>query len=406
MQTSKTEIALSNIALSLLSAIGVLAASQTPWFIGMPTFSAVGLTAAGVIGRNKKHELTLRDYWEAVPNFSDDVELALDPILSLANRADPLVDRFIVPRIPPIAKTLLDVASAEKDDSWMTPEMILASKFVLGAKNTGKSEWIRFEARRFKAENPHGILRIIDIHYDPDEPWLLGMGDESDYVASDAATGMAFIREMDQLGKERIKNKDKNGVQYKLIIDEFQGFCSRPETDQKVVVDAIQFSQDELRKYHFNVTLTSKSFKEKMTGLDSSIVSQMDFLALGTSLADSTNKLPHDINAKELTQKRSAVAALPGCKYACVYRELGEEPQIRVIPADLPDRSAQYVFQTEDYVNPDELWLEGQKPMILEMQANGHSQSHIAGKLDGLGRQANSNPRFLLYKAYLAEIRQ
>ena len=263
MQTSKTEIALSNIALSLLSAIGVLAASQTPWFIGMPTFSAVGLTAAGVIGRNKKHELTLRDYWEAVPNFSDDVELALDPILSLANRADPLVDRFIVPRIPPIAKTLLDVASAEKDDSWMTPEMILASKFILGAKNTGKSEWIRFEARRFKAENPNGILRIIDIHYDPAEPWLLGMGDESDYVASDAATGMAFVREMRSIGEQRIKDSEKNGVPYKLIIDEYQGFIDRRETDSDFVSKAIQFSQDELRKFGVNVTITSKSFQGK-----------------------------------------------------------------------------------------------------------------------------------------------
>ena len=132
----------------------------------------------------------------------------------------------------------------------------------------------------------------------------------------------------------------------------------------------------------------------------------MDFLALGNSLADSTNKLPHDIDAKALTQKRSAVAALPGCKYACVYRELGEEPQIRVIPADLPDRSAQYVFQTEDYVDPDVVWLEGQKPLISELAANGHSQSHIAGKLDGLGKQQGSNPRFLLYKRFLAEIRK
>ena len=406
METNKQEIALSNIALSFLSAMGVIAASQAPWFVGMPAFSIAGVTTAGVVGRNKKHELSLRDYWEAIPAFGDDVELALDPILSLADKADPLVDRFIVPRIPPIAKTLLDAASAEKDDSWMTPEMILASKFVLGAKGTGKSEWIRFEARRFKAENPNGILRIIDIHYDSDEPWLLGMGDESDYVASDAATGMAFVREMRSIGEQRIKDKEKNGAQYKLIIDEYQGFCDRRETESDFVSKAIQFSQDELRKYKVNVTVTSKSFKEKMTGLDSSIVSQMDFLALGNSLADSTNKLPHDINAKELTQKRAAVASLPGCKYACVYRELGEEPQIKVIPADLPDRSAQYVFMTEDYVDPDVAWLEGHKPLILSLAANDHSQSHIAGKLDGLGKQANSNRRFSLYKAYLAEIRK
>jgi hypothetical protein len=391
----KNNAALSNLLASVLAVGGFLTVPYQPWFVGIPMSAAgcfLGVTSAI---RHKKYQLTTADYWNEFEEFCTEGEEGLDPLLSwVGKRSQPLVQKYVVPKMPAIAATLLDAASAQKDDSWLTQQMIRASKFVLGAKGTGKSEWIRYEARRFRAENPNGVLRIVDIHYDADEPWLVGMGDESGYVASDAATGMAFIREMRAIGEQRIKDSEKSGVPYKLIIDEYQGFCDRSETDSEFVAKAVQFSQDELRKYQVNVTLTAKSIKEKQTGLDSSIISQMDLLALGNSLADATNKLPHDINAKELTAKRQAVAALPGCKYACVYRELGEEPQIKVIPEDLPQRSASITFAVlEDELTEDEIWLAGQSDRIAEMVATGLSRSKIYKQL---GVSRGSGKRYML----------
>jgi hypothetical protein len=169
-----------------------------------------------------------------------------------------------------------------------------------------------YEARRFKAENPDGILRIIDLHAldDEDAEWLPGL-DPNSYLFTTVEEGLGAIRELMQVGRDRIASKTTDHPEYKLIIDEFQAFRNRSSDEGKALIDeAIQFSQDELRKFKVNVTLTSKSRKKGMTGQDSSVIDQMDFMALGNAIADPNNVLPYNINAKELTAKRQYFLAV------------------------------------------------------------------------------------------------
>ncbi|MBW4662198.1 MAG: hypothetical protein KME15_26395 [Drouetiella hepatica Uher 2000/2452] len=398
---SKTEIALGNLMAGTLSVAGMLTIAYQPWYVGIPIASISSFLGFGVAQRHKKYELTLVDYWQGFEGFCDEGEEFIDPAFDwIGKRAQPLYQKYVVPKIPPVAAALLDAASAEKDDSWLTQKMIRASKFVLGGKGTGKSVWIRYEARRFKAENPTGTVRIVDLHAldGDDEQWLPGLDPDS-YLAATVAEGMGFIRELLQVGRDRIASKSTDHPEYKLIVDEFQAFRNRASNEEKSQIDeAIQFSQDELRKYKVNVTLTSKSRKKGMTGQDSSVIDQMDFMALGNAIADPNNVVPYDINAKELTAKRQAVAALPGCRYACVYRPMDGEPEIKVVPDDLPERSACITFGVlGDELSEDDLWLEENRPTIEEMRDNGLSLSKIADSL-GIKRE-NKNTRYQLLKS-------
>ena len=400
----KNNAALSNLLAGILSVGGLLVTPYTHWFVGIPMSMTSCFLGVTIAIRHKKYQLTGSDYWSEFEEFCNEGEEGLEPLLTwMGKRSQPLVEKYVTPNIPPIAATLLDAASAQRDDSWLTQKLIRASKFVLGGKGTGKTEWIRYEARRFKVENPDGILRIIDLHAldDDDAEWLPGL-DPATYLFTTVDQGMAAVRELIQIGRDRIASKSTHHPEYKLIIDEFQAFRNRASDENKLIIDeAIQLSQDELRKYKVNVTLTSKSRKKGMTGQDSSVIDQMDFMALGNAIADPNNVTPYDIDAKALTAKRQAAAALPGCKYACVYRPMDGAAEIKIVPDDLPQRSACITFAPLDTeLSADEIWLESQLDFIAQMVQAGTSRNQIYKQL-GI-KKGSTNARYLLVQNLLS----
>ncbi len=399
---SRSNLALSNLAIGVLSGIGILSATQMPFLPGISLTTSGALGIVGVIHRHRRNELKLADYSDGVSEFADDIELALKPVVNWFDGAtEPVVQQYVIPKIPPIAQYLLDAASAERDDSWLTQKFIRASKFVLGGKGTGKSTWIRYEARRFVAENEGCTIRIVDLHRnDEDGEWLPGIP-ESDYLATTKDQALAFLREIYQVGHDRIASGRTDHPEYKLILDEWQGILDRcTEEEAEFAVKVVRFVQDELRKYRTNITITSKSFKKELMKLDSSVIGQMDLLALGKSLADPTNKLPMDIDAKALVQKRNTVAALPGCKYACVYRDAIEgEPEIKVIPDNLVDRMNAYQF-SYSALPEHEQWLLDNRDRILELKEAGKTTRQISEELKV--RRTAKDLRWSALKQFLA----
>lgn len=201
---SKTNAALANLSIGVLSGFGLVAASQMPFLPGVSTTIGSVLGLVGVVHRHAKTKLNADDYFEGLSEFALDIDEAVSPLLNwFDNAAEPVLQQYVVPRIPPIAQHLLEAASAERDDSWLTQKLIRASKFVLGGKGTGKSTWIRYEARRFVAENSGCTIRIVDLHRnDEDGEWLPGLP-ESDYLATTKDQAIAFLREIYQVGHDR-----------------------------------------------------------------------------------------------------------------------------------------------------------------------------------------------------------
>jgi len=393
---NKGAIAFGSLSGAMLGLIAIGSVPKMPWFVGIPAFSGGLCAVAGAIGRHGKHGLSLNDYADGLAEFSEDCWETLEgPLNWLGDKAEPVIQETIVPRMPSIAQLLLDAAQAECDDSWITSEVICNPKFVLGGRGTGKTTWMRYQARRFKAENPDGILRIVDLHHNEDDgPWLPGIPEE-EYLATDIEEAIAVIREAMEEGRKRVASGSRKHPQYHLIIDEYQGVCARlSDSENEELSNLVQFVLDELRKYHVNVTLSSKSIKQKMTGIDSSLIAQMDWLALGNSLADPSAKLPLDLEPKELLKKRSILSKLPGCRFACIYRPADEDPEVRVIPADLPERTAAYTFRAEDDIPESERWKAENRAIVLQLLAEGKSKTRIAQDLPGFGRRDATNYRW------------
>lgn len=406
--SDKPNAAFGNLAAGVLGLVAIGSTPKMPWYLGVPTFTAGLCALAGTVARHRRNGLTLNDYSDGLEQFSEEAWDALEgPLDWLAGKAEPVIKETIVPKVPGLAELLKQMAEAEQNFDWLTSELIRAQKMVLGAQGTGKSTWLRYEARRFKAENPDGIIRIIDFHRnEEDGPWLPGIPEE-DYLATDVKSALAVIREAKRVGQERIDSKTQNHPPYKLVIDEFQGVADRfDDAGKEELASVVAFILNELRKYQVSITLSSKSLKKEMTGLDSSLIGQMHLLALRNSLSDTTVRLPSDMDAKALLKKRSSVASLPGCQHACVYRALGKDAEICVIPPDLVDRAASYTFRREDDIPEPERWAMENKPFAFQAFSEGKTRTHIAEHvLDKFGKRNKTNYRWLLLTEWEQEFK-
>lgn len=230
-------------------------------------------------------------------------------------------------------------ADSRPDYSWLDDNFIDASKGVFGAKGSGKSTFLAYDAIRFLQLHPDGELRIGDLHYDEKESlWLPGVPPEQllKTVIADRTDGiLKQFRRARALVEERIERKDRNGKPFKLICDEFVGVMTRLDKDeQEEVLKAIQLIQFEGRKYNVNVVLGLHSVKKGQSGIDSSVLANMDLLCLGKSLADRSTQFPADFDCSALLKGQEIIQSQlrSGDGFACVVRKLGESPQVVVLP--------------------------------------------------------------------------
>lgn len=270
-----------------------------------------------------------------------------------------------------------EVGSAHStiDYSWLDEDFIRASKAVFGAKGSGKTTYLNYEAMMFLATNPNGELRIGDLHFDPEEPkWLPSVPSEvllKKYVASKKESILALFRWFHAELKDRIDKGDRikpgqdvvtregrTRRRVKFICDEFIGFIGRCSNEEIKEIEAcLATSQDEGRKFGMDVTLGLHSLKKGRSKIDSSVLFQMDILCLANAIADPNTPFPTDWDKKALVSCRHAVQASlgPGQGFACVACKQGDPPIVQVLPhidlsnfkignvsaaSDLPNQSA------------------------------------------------------------------
>jgi hypothetical protein len=260
-----------------------------------------------------------------------------------------------------IASTLIKAV----DYSWLDSKFIAASKVVFGAKGSGKSRYLSYESIEFLRNHPDGELRIGDRHFDEDAEWLPGMPFElvqSKFVAKKSSDILKLFRYAGALLKHRVDNgirvNHPDYFPFKLICDEFESFIADLDVDQKEeVMNVINRSQDEGRKFGINITLCVHSLKRERIGVDSSALFQMDVLCLGKSLADPNTRFPADFDCKRLLQQQNEMqqSLAPKQGYACVVRKLGEDPKIEVVPfIDLSLPEYQFAAKSDVQDSTDE----------------------------------------------------
>lgn len=256
--------------------------------------------------------------------------------------------------LPPNQSSISDFVSYSGepvDYSWLDEQAILKSKAVVGEMGTGKSVLLSYMASLFLSICPEGELKIIDPHFDEDEgaKWLPGI--PVDHLIKHYVTrteGLSFFRSAGKLLRDRVTNgiklkKTVNGVQvdnpeckpFHLICDEFDAFLPKlNQSEQDEVLQILQETQYEGRKFGVDITLGLHTVKKSVMGVDSSVLFPMNLFILGSILADRNNIFPMDWDRVALLKSQEATQSSlkPGQGVACTFRRLNKPPKTVVIP--------------------------------------------------------------------------
>jgi energy-coupling factor transporter ATP-binding protein EcfA2 len=170
----------------------------------------------------------------------------------------------------------------EKSDQisleWLK-KAINESCFIAGKKGSGKSHLMRWLLGGFIAQSKdQDIFFIIDKHYDPDSPWVVGI-DENKLLETgrivDGENAIPKIQELHHLLLNRIKNKltfKKLGITTRIIIDEIDSYS---QDEMEIISDFAKDIEYQGRKFGFSIILGAHSIKKGQMGVDSSVVGSM-----------------------------------------------------------------------------------------------------------------------------------
>jgi len=161
---------------------------------------------------------------------------------------------------------------------WLK-KAIVESCFIAGKKGSGKSHLMRWLLGGFIAQSSdQDIFYIIDKHYDPDSPWVMGIN-ESELLRIgrivDGVDAIPKIQELHHLLLNRIKNKltfKKLGITTRIIIDEIDSYS---QDEMEIISDFAKDIEYQGRKYGFSIILGAHSIKKGQMGVDSSVVGSM-----------------------------------------------------------------------------------------------------------------------------------
>lgn len=260
------------------------------------------------------------------------------------------------PGVIPQLQSIQEDEELEYDTSWIDSKFIVASKVVVGAKGSGKSTYLRYEAARWLKENPEGTLVIFDPHYDVDDPskaWLKDLNQKDIYRVYIFKTTedikKYFLKSFAEL-KDRTTNGLKGRKPYKCIFDEIENLKIHFDDGTfSLFLDFINMSQNEGRKFLFDITLGMHSLKKENTGIDSETLSQMEWLLAEKACYSNTTKYPADFDAKQIRNAAKQLGAIVDktkCKVVVVIKQEESEPLIIALP----------------YLEPPRIYLDGDQP--------------------------------------------
>ena len=395
---------------SALVVTAALCAASLPAFVRVPSLLGCSALAMGLVQRGREQSLSLSDLGDGVRDVLSDFNAAWDLIPEGDRTQDRAIETTLIQRFPALQQ--FDTA---EDVRWLTPEFILdASTLLVGPRGTCKTLTAKWMTR--VAAQAGAIVRVIDYHHNPDHPqhldWIPGIAHD-DYVVSDNRGALLAIRDALETMNRRITGQDTNLTPYLLVWDEYQRVMSEIQmgggdaltmSDRSFLTDAIKIIQDEGRKANVNVLLTMKSIKKNQSGLDSSTISQCNWLLLGKQpIQDVTAPYPVEISEsrRALFQQQKA-ADKAGQVGAIAYIDGEAEVKSHPDKGALLEILNSYRFEVEEMDEVTAFF----HPHLAQIKAwiqEGRSPSWIFDQLPGHGKRNDDNPKWGRLKQLVEE---
>jgi hypothetical protein len=385
-----------------------------------PLVPAVAMAIAGagaMAAASRRHcaqSLQWADYGQAIDDVLGDAYGAWGWLTNWDAPGAAAFENVVLEQIPDSISDRLKAFAESYDCSWVyKPDVVMASKAIIGGKGSGKSTAVELLTAEMLKQFPDTQLTIGDIHWDEDESNLFpGMPRETlldRYLTKDPQAIYQAYEEAYAI----LEAREKAGKRFPrphvhVLCEEFIGTCQKWTKQQHSrVLDIIEAIQDRGRKFNVNSTEVLHSCKKERTGIDSSILEQKDTYYMGLTLNDTTNVIPSDFNRKALSDTLQATRAtldIPARAFAGRVHALeAGAPNVYVFPR--VDMNA-YNFGVQTPTD----WLEPRKEEIADLYQAGKGKSFTKltehYKLEI--RKENGeyiDPRTKALKAYLEELK-
>lgn len=203
------------------------------------------------------------------------------------------------------------------DIDWVNYNLFFNNGIVFGNPGDGKSDFLAMIALNILAITPDADLKILDIHYDPEEPRFPGMPSniEQSYFISSAKQIYNQVQNAYLKVIDRRERKDRGQPPIILIIDEYMALCNQLGKEKTEELNRmINIIRIEGRKYAkklpngqdtgCRVWCGMHSLKKGETGMDSGFMNSSHVFYLGNTVEDRNNPFPSSFNAKSLAASK------------------------------------------------------------------------------------------------------
>lgn len=311
-----------SVFMAFLALMFILGGSKVKNPVIGTTSIVVGLSLAGTsLRRSFRHDVTANDAIEGLTDLLvDDVAEAFKFSGKEGHRLTQQFDPIIISKLPDRVKAALPVEV--EDQAWFDDEGFwLDSKYIAGAKGSGKSFMLAREIYMTLKAHPDAKLLIIDPHLSDGSDWFGGDEKMIDRYCirlsrKDFDRAITAIDEFCKEFEDRVEQGDKNRVFAKLIVDEWEAaikiLTNIPCTNAGAginnyaakLLDLDERIQDEGRKFQVELTNGLHTFKKGRSGQDSDTVIQKHWLVCGDALSQPNIKLPDNIPVAQLEADR------------------------------------------------------------------------------------------------------
>ena len=378
---------------------------EAPSIIALP--SAVLFSLTSVYSWEELRQRSVGEIFKGVGQLTLELTGLVEPAPDTSpKKLDPLTIPY-PETIADFLKGSLPESDPTTPEFW-TPHRANRSAILVGTRGSGKSKLFAYRFQQCVAHNVRAL--ISDIHFDADDEertdWLPGVEESvlvERFLISTVEDTLKALQAHRSAALRRLEGKESAKQPLHLFIDEWLAVWQRWDSrQQQQALAALQTIFHEGRKAKVNVSLCLHSFKEKMSGLDSSLALSGDLYILGSaSIADRHNQFPTDLDCNQLAKERTEAILRHGLGSAhqrvLIFRDYGTGTAKVVVS---PNLLVPVAFQLDPADDP-QTWIESRREELEALIEDGFSLRKLTDKFN-IPRRAD-NPKYQALKLFIEQ---